>query len=218
MRFLNYLNGFGKSSCRGRRGPRAEKRLIRPTLEALEDRRLMANVTSPNASAPIIPNVQIETVYYGSAWSGQAANPALSAELSAEWKDLDQFFGAITDSHYMDGLSQYSMTTPSGTVIRPGPGSFARHDFVGGQLTRGQTVSEYTVQTMLSQEIQRRALDAPNGNTLYMVFMPPGVEEAGDVGSGGGPSLVLRLRERDGLLCHHRAPANRANPRGEPGQ
>jgi hypothetical protein len=186
MRFLSYLNGLGKSLQRGRRRLRAERRVSRPTLEALEDRRLMTAVTSPNAQAPIIPNVQIETVYYGSAWSGQAANPALSAELSAEAQDLDQFFGAITGSHYMDGLSQYSMTTPQGTVIRPGYGSFARHDFVAGQLTSGQTVSEVTVQTMLSQEIQRGALDAPDGNRLYVVFMPPGVTEAGDVGSGGG--------------------------------
>jgi hypothetical protein len=180
MRFLNYLNGLGKSSHSGRRRPRTEKRGSLPTLEALEDRRLMTAVTSPNLQAPIIPNVQIETVYYGSAWSGQAGNPALSAELSAEAKDLDQFFGAITGSHYMDGLSQYSMTTPHGTVIRPGYGSFARHDFVAGQFTSGQSVSEDAIQTMLSQEIQRSALDAPNGNTLYVVFMPPGVVEGFD--------------------------------------
>src|SRR5262249_53418944 len=36
----------------------------------------------------------------------------------------------------------------------------------------------------LSQEIQRGALDAPNGNTLYVVFMPPGVREAYDVANG----------------------------------
>ena len=155
-------------------------------LEALEDRRLMATVTSPNTLAPIIPNVQIETVYYGSAWSGQASNPAQAAHLAAEAQDLDQFFGAITNSRYMDGLSQYFMTTPHGTVIRPGYGSFVRHDFVAAPLMPGQSVSEAAVQTMLAKEITGRGLDAPNGNTLYMVFMPPNVLETGDTGSGGG--------------------------------
>jgi hypothetical protein len=152
----------------------------------LEDRRLMATaVTSPNQLAPIIPNVQIETVFYGSAWSGQASNAALSAELSAEAQDLNQFFRAITGSHYMDGLSQYSMLTPGGTVIRPGYGQFVRADYVP-VLPAGTNVSEDAIQTMLAQEIQSGKLDAPNGNTLYMVFMPPGVMESGDVGSGGG--------------------------------
>src|SRR5262249_30490283 len=113
MRILDSLNRFRQCLRRRPRRPRPEPLWSRPTLDALEDRRLMATVTSPNVYAPIIPNVQIETVYYGSAWTGQAGNPTLSAELSAEWKDLDQFFGAITDSHYLDGLSQYSMTTPS---------------------------------------------------------------------------------------------------------
>jgi hypothetical protein len=151
-------------------------------LETLEDRRLMAVVTSPNPQAPIIPNVQIETVYYGSAWStGQGVNSAQAAELSAESQDLDQFFRDITSSHYMDSLSQYSMTTPHGTVIRPGYGSFVRHDFVTGNLTPGPTVTEAGIQTMLTNEIQGGALDAPNGNTLYVVFMPPGVQETFDV-------------------------------------
>jgi hypothetical protein len=166
--------------------PSRRDRKVGLCLEALEDRRLMATVTSPNIYAPIIPNVQIETVYYGSAWSDPASKSAQSAELSAEAQDLDQFFAAITNSHYMDGLSQYSMTTPHGTVVRPGYGSFVRHDFVAAQLTPGQNVTEGTIQTMLAKEIAGGALDAPNGNTLYMVFMPPGVVEAGDIGSGGG--------------------------------
>jgi hypothetical protein len=143
-------------------------------------------VTSPNPQAPIIPNVQIETVYYGSAWTGQGVNAAQAAELAAESQDLDQFFGAITKSHYMDLLSQYFMTNPQGTIIRPGYGSFVRHDFVSANLTSGSIVSDATLEAMLSKEIQGGALDAPNGNTLYMVFMPPGVLEQGDVGSGGG--------------------------------
>src|SRR5260370_500632 len=185
-RFLSKLLSAFKNSHKYRM-PSDRDRKVRLCLEALEDRRLMAAlVPNLNPGAPIIPNVQIETVYYGSAWSGQASNAAQSAELSAEAQDLNQFFGAITSSHYMDRLSQYSMTTPNGTVIRPGYGSFARADFVPGQPAPGQTVSDATIQTMLSNEIQQGQLDVPNGNTLYIVFMPPGVAQARDLGSGGG--------------------------------
>jgi hypothetical protein len=179
------LSGFKNSHPH--RGPSQRDRKVRPCLEPLEDRRLMATlVTSPNPVAPIIPNVQVETVYYGSAWAGQASNPALSAELSAERQDLNGFFGAITNSFYMAGLSQYYMITPHGTTIRPGYGQFVKEDFVPGQFTAGQVVSEATIQTMLSNEIRAGKLDAPNGNTLYVVVMPPGVAESGDLGSGGG--------------------------------
>ncbi len=185
-RFIRKLL-YGSTNPARSRTPAFRQRKARPSVEPLEDRRLMATlVTSPNPNAPIIPNVQIETVFYGSAWSGQASDAAVSAELSAEARDLNQFFGAITSSHYMDGLGQYFMTTPHGTVIRPGYGTLAKVDFVPGLMTAGQTVSEDAAQTMLANEIQHGKLDAPNGNTLYMVFMPPGVMEAGDAGSGGG--------------------------------
>jgi hypothetical protein len=179
------LSGFANPTSRCT--PALRDRKARLSLESLEDRRLMSTlVTSPNPQAPIIPNVQIETVFYGSAWLGQANDAAQNAELNAEASDLNQFFGTITSSHYMDGLSQYSMMTASGTVIRPGYGSFARPDPVPAQLSSVPTVPEGMLQTMLANEIQYGRLDAPNGNTLYMVFMPPGVTEAGDVGSGGG--------------------------------
>jgi hypothetical protein len=185
-RFLcKLLSGFKNSHkhC----GPSHRERKVRLCLEALEERRLMAAaIPYVNVGAPIILHVQIEAVYYGSDWSGQASNPALSAELTAEAQDINQFFSTITNSPYLDGLSEYTMTNPNGTRTAPGRGSFAKSDFVPGQLTSGQTISEAVIRTMLSNEIQSGHLDAPNGNTLYMVFMPPGVVEQGDVGSGGG--------------------------------
>jgi hypothetical protein len=162
------------------------KKKFRPMIETLEDRRLMTAVSSPNPYAPIIPNVQIETVYFGSAWAGKASNPAQSAELAAEAKDLNGFFSAITGSHYMDALSQYYCLNSYGSTIRPGYGQFAKADFVPGQMVSGQTIPESVIQTMLANEIQSGNLDAPNGNTLYMVFMPPGVSEAGDLGGPRG--------------------------------
>jgi hypothetical protein len=187
--FRKLLSGFAQPT--GRRTHTLRDRKARLSLESLEDRRLMSTlVTSPNPQAPIIPNVQIETVFYGSAWTGQPSDPERVAELSTEARDLDQFFGNITNSQYMGGLSQYSMTTVYGTVIRPGLGSFVHTDFVPGLLPSVPgapvpPVSEGTVQTMLANEIQSGRLDAPNGNTLYMVFMPPGVMAAADVGYTG---------------------------------
>jgi hypothetical protein len=145
---------------------------------------MAGGITYQNAGAPIIPNVQIETVFYGSAWSGQASNAAVSAQLAAEAQDLDQFFAQITSSAYMDGLAQYT-----GSNGAPGRGTFVKADFVAGTPQADKstgTVSEATVQAMLSKEIKAGHLDGPNGNILYFIFMPPGSIEAGDVPSGGG--------------------------------
>jgi hypothetical protein len=168
---------FGKSSTF--RPPRARTK-THLQVEQLDERVLLSTgATYVNPGAPIIPNVQIETVFYGADWSGQAADAAVSAQLAAEAQDLNQFFAQITNSSYMDGLSQYA-----GSNGAPGRGTFARTDFVAA--SPYGTVSETAVQTMLANEITKGKLDAPNGNTLYVVFMPPGATEAGDVGSGGG--------------------------------
>jgi hypothetical protein len=183
--FRKLLSGFANPTSR--RTPALRDRKARLSLESLEDRRLMtAAIPYLNPGAPIIPHVQIETVYYGSAWSGQASNPALSAQLTAEAQDLNQFFGTITNSPYMDGLAEYTMTNPNGTLTAPGRGGFVRADFVPGQPDPRVVVTNAGLESVLSNEINQGRLDAPNGNTLYVVFMPPGVMQAGDEGSGGG--------------------------------
>src|SRR5262249_9099221 len=50
----------------------------------------------------------------------------------------------------------------------------------------GVVVTNAALETMLSSEISQGHLDAPNANTLYIVFMPPGVMQFGDENSGGG--------------------------------
>jgi hypothetical protein len=176
----------------GRRLPRREGR-PRLGVEHLEDRRLMSVVTNP-APNPIIPNVQVETVFYGSVWSsGQQVTGYQNingVELTNEAQDLDQFFATITKSSYMDGLSQYT-----GSNGAPGHGQFIGADFVAGLSPNGNnpanwsmsqttSLSDQQIQGMLQGEMNSNRIPAPDGNKLYMVFLPPGVGVAD--GSGGG--------------------------------
>jgi hypothetical protein len=177
---------------RSRPGLRVARRENRPRLqvERLEDRRLMSVVTNPDNN-PIIPNVQVENVFYGSVWSlgSQVSNyqNINGDELAAEAKELNQFFGTITNSSYMDGLSQYT-----GSNGAPGRGQYLGTDFVAGlnpnvnNPSKWNSITDNQIQNMLQTEMNNHSIPAPDGNKLYVVFLPPGVASTADQGSGGG--------------------------------
>jgi hypothetical protein len=171
----------------GRRLPRREGR-PRLQVEHLEDRQLLSVVTNP-ANNPIIPNVQVETVFWGSVWSSgehvtgyQNIN---GTELATEATDLNQFFRTITSSPYMCGLSQYT-----GGNGAPGSGQFIGTDFVAGlnpnlnNPANWTPISDQQIQGMLQTEMINR-IPHPDGNKVYFVFLPPGVGTTGDVGQNG---------------------------------
>jgi hypothetical protein len=96
-----------------RRPPRVQLRV-----ERLEDREV-PSVTSHGG--PIIPNVQVEAIFYGSAWTN-SADPNY-AQLSVLSTDIQRYLGTIPGSSYLDGLSQYYMMNGSGQCIDPGRGA-----------------------------------------------------------------------------------------------
>jgi hypothetical protein len=151
-------------------GRPSQHRLLRVQLrvERLEDREV-PSVTS--YGGPIIPNVQVEAIFYGSAWTNPA-DPNY-AQLSVLSTDIQRYLGTITGSSYLDGLSQYYMMNGSGQCIDPGRGQLAGTDFVN--IAPGAVVDENAIRGLLTSEVDGGRLPAPNGNTLYMVFLPPNV-------------------------------------------
>ena len=91
--------------------------LFRPILERLEDRWVPTNV--PYGGGPLLANVKVETIYYGPNWGTDST-------LQTEANNFDTFLNLITDSSYMDILSQYSVTSP--TPITIGHGNFIGRD------------------------------------------------------------------------------------------
>jgi hypothetical protein len=180
---LRRLGGCGMARCSTR--PPGTTRLH---LEHLEDRRLMSTVTNPSNNL-IIPHVQVETVFYGSVWTaGQNVTgyqQINGVELATEATDLNQFFYNVGLSPYMDGLSQYT-----GSNGAPGHGQFLGTDFapdLSGVKPNVNNPASWTpitdqqIQTMLQTEITNKNIPAPDGDKLYVVFLPPGVGTTGDL-------------------------------------
>jgi hypothetical protein len=120
----------------------------------------------PNAQltyrgGPLIGAVDVFTIFWGDAWSQQA-----------QLMDyVNGFFGFIVTSPLMDQLAEYSVS--GGTTI--GQGTF-RGTTTLTTPTLGQSVTDATIRQQLQQEISSNsAFPQPTGNTLYFVFLPPGV-------------------------------------------
>ncbi len=125
---------------------------------------------------PVISNVQVVVVYWG-----QSVDPLVAAGIPG-------FFTAITNSNFLDMLSEYSTNG-----VSPVGGGTAGNEFIG----RGTLGAEYTIapsignnggdlddsqiQTELLAQINAGHLPAPatdsNGDdtTLYMIYFPPGL-------------------------------------------
>lgn len=129
-------------------------------------------VTAPRAAAPaanmtyhggpVIPNVSIVAIFWGSFWQQQAALIT----------NLEQYFTFMVTSSFLDMLAEYS--TPTQTI---GRGTYNQTVTItntepGGG---GGTVSDAQIQTALQQWTQDGTAPAPNANTLYFVFLPQGV-------------------------------------------
>jgi hypothetical protein len=189
--FRSFLNSF-----RRQKTVVAKRRSVSLSIDRFEDRLVPASVS--NAGGYVIPNVQVETVYYGSAWTD--ATNAQNPQLRQEAKDLNAFASDITQSSYMNSLSQYtglgyqqvnlpwvSFRAPYGAA--PGKGSFIGSDSIAtGALNAAGNVDEVAIVNSLKADIASGKLPAPDANKLYMVFMAPGMRSQFDVtnANGGG--------------------------------
>jgi hypothetical protein len=132
-----------------------------PRLEPLEDRLLLAGrFGTPNVvyhGGPLLPNVQVQAVYYGQPWTTSAA-------LQQTVTQTDNFLRYLTTSPYFDALQQYNV----------GHGTFLSHEIVA-QNPANQTIDDTQIQQILNAEIAAGHLAAPGANSLYVFFTAPSV-------------------------------------------
>jgi hypothetical protein len=120
---------------------------------------------------PLLTAVKVFTIFWGSAWQQQTL-----ADLANQ---LNTFFGFILTSPLIDQLAEYNVGN-----------SAIGYGSLGGTLTftdydPSTSVSDADVQSFLQDLITNNpAVPQPDANTLYFVYLPPGVL----VVQGGGRS------------------------------
>jgi hypothetical protein len=142
---------MGKLVRAGSRGRKQSAALI---VEQLEDR-AVPSITYHGG--PVLAHVEAEGVYYGSYW-GQGAG-------AQQGSDLNTYLQFITNSSYMDMLSEYGV----------GRGTLVDNGIADPGISAGQTVDDSQIRQMLLTNIGQGFLQAPDANRLYIVFTPPNV-------------------------------------------
>jgi hypothetical protein len=122
---------------------------------------------------PLLGAVEVVTVFWGKAWN-LPANQATPAKLNA-------FFDAILVSGLVDQLGEYS--TASTTIGHGRRSATATVTSPNVKLN----VTDAAVQHFLQAQIGAGVLPASSANTLYFVYLPPGVS----VTQGGGRSCQV---------------------------
>jgi hypothetical protein len=110
---------------------------------------------------PLISAVEVFTIFWGSAWK--------SAPQSGMVDPLNKFFDDILTSTLIDGLAEYKAgkykighgrRTGSATVTTATPKA---------------SVTDSAIQTFLQQQITKGTIPKVTTNTLYFIYVPPGV-------------------------------------------
>jgi hypothetical protein len=128
-------------------------RSARPEFESLESREVP---TVTYHGGALLPNVEVQAVYFGSQWTGSAMR-----------NQLDSFLQYVVQSPYMLMLSNAG--------YRTGNGSFSGDLPYQAALSSGQYLTDGAIQSFLQSYISQRLLQQPDSNRLYIVFVEPGV-------------------------------------------
>lgn len=124
---------------------------------------LAAPVSAPQLTyrgGPLLPAVQVFVIFWGAAWPGPQADLL---------QELNQFFDFILTSPLLDQLAEYSVP---GVSIGQG----SRTGSVILSTDPPPTVTDADVQALIQQEISNdSAVPQPTANSLYFVFLPPGI-------------------------------------------
>jgi len=110
---------------------------------------------------PLLTAVEVVTIFWGPSWQ---APP--QADLSQQ---INQFFDFVLTSALLDQMSEYSVAgkvighgTHVGTVTLAAPAP-------------GSSIDDSGVQQLIQGQISTKAVPPPTPNSLYFVFLPPGV-------------------------------------------
>ena len=121
---------------------------------------------------PLIASVQVFLFFWGDAWQ-QDPHVALVQQ-------MNDFFESVVTSPLIDQLSEYSVP---GFNIAHG----SRTGAIALTTAPPPNVADADIQALIQQEISSDpAVTQPTPNSLYFVFLPPGVQ----VGLDGGSSCV----------------------------
>jgi len=118
---------------------------------------------------PLLSAVEVVTAFWGADWLATEA-PLLT--------QVNDFFLYVLSSPLTDQLGEYSVP---GVPI--GRGSVGGTAVITDQ-EPGKLVTDAQIQALIQSEIARRTLPRTNPNSLYFLFLPPGV----DVDLGGQQS------------------------------
>ena len=127
--------------------------------------RAVAPAAKPNLtyrSGPLLQNVQVFTIFLGTTW-GSTNTPATLVT------QVNQFFGAILVSPSIDQLSEYNVPGQ-----RIGHGSLIGTNTISANAPVG-SVTDTAIQAQLKQWISSKTVPQPNSNTLYFIYLDPGV-------------------------------------------
>jgi hypothetical protein len=166
-----------KRTSRPGREPSRRPGPARPWVEALEDREVP---TVSFFGGNVLPQVQAQALYLGNEFSSAPAN--------AETATLDAFLKDLTGGPYMQALA--------GAGYHVGPGSAVAGAVDSTSLAAGSTISDAFIRARLQADVSRGLLQAPNANTLYVVYVEPDV--AVNLGPGQGTT-------QQGILGYHTA-------------
>jgi hypothetical protein len=125
-----------------------------------------ANVTYHGG--PVLGAVEVVTIFWGAAWA-EAAQATLAQNLNA-------FFDAILQSSLMDVMAEYGTPSqPIGHGSRVATVTLSDSEPGSPQPGGGRSVSDEQIQTALQGWVADSTVPAATANTLYFVYLPPGV-------------------------------------------
>jgi hypothetical protein len=132
-------------------------------------------------NGPLLTSVQVFTIFWGAAWQKAPQSDVLTR--------MHDFFDFVLTSPLLDQLAEYSV-----------PGSAIGHGALIGTVTittpaPGKTVDDSEIQSFIQQQISSGALPATTPNTLYFLFLPPGVT----VTQGGSASCKVFCGYHDAI-------------------
>ncbi|MFL5966356.1 MAG: hypothetical protein ACJ747_07380 [Gaiellaceae bacterium] len=110
---------------------------------------------------PLLANVDVVTLYVGAAWRDDP--------LDTLARDLDGFFDFIVASELVDQLAEYSVS-----AFQIAYGSHSSSVRLDG-VELGATVADDELRTTLRDAMSAGTIPQPAANTLYVLFLPPGV-------------------------------------------
>jgi hypothetical protein len=110
----------------------------------------------------LLQNVEVFTIFWGKQWAAAASAKALMAK-------INQFFTDIVTSPLIDQLAEYNI---AGKKI--GHGKFVGTKVITSNAPSG-SVSDSHIKTQLAQWIAGKVVPKNNKNSLYFVYLDPGV-------------------------------------------